>query len=69
MFNNFRIFLNKHHIFSDSQFVLHPSHSTELAVIDVIDNQTQITANQETSLDVFIDLSYLAYTGIRSFVC
>ena len=57
MYNRIYSFLNKHNILSTCQFGFRPGRSTELALVDALDNLNKAAAKKETSIGVFLDLS------------
>ena len=57
VFNRCISFLNKHKILYDDQFGFRPKHSTNMAIIKLIDKIVQATNNDEITAGLFLDLS------------
>ena len=64
VFNRCKSFLNKHNILYDDQFGFHPKHSTDMAIIKLVDKIVQATNNDEITAGLFLDLSK-AFDTIR----
>ena len=57
MFNRIYSFISMHDILSHNQYGFRPGHSTELALIDVIDKLCTKLDNKKISVGIFLDLS------------
>ena len=64
VFNRCISFLNKHSILYDDQFGFRPKHSTDMAIIKLVDKIVQATNNDEITAGLFLDL-YKAFDTIR----
>ena len=56
--------LNKHNILYDDQFGFRPKHSTDMAIIKLVDKIVEATNNDEITAGLFLDLSK-AFDTIR----
>jgi hypothetical protein len=57
IFNRCLSFINSFNILSNKQFGFRPGHSTQMALIDIIDKIHTAVDNNETSMAIFLDLS------------
>ena len=57
VFNRCISFLNKHNILFENQFGFRPKHSTNMAVIKLIDKIVNAANNNEITAGIFLDLS------------
>ena len=57
VFNRLSQFTTHFHILSDKQFGFRPMHSTDMALIELVDNITNAFSNNLCAIGVFIDLS------------
>ena len=64
VFNRCISFLNKHNILYADQFGFRPKHSTDMAIIKLVDKIVQATNNDEVTAGLFLDLSK-AFDTIR----
>ena len=50
-------FLNKHKIFTDSQYGFRKKRSTNLAILELVSKTPKVVDNSEYTTEVFLDLS------------
>ena len=53
MYSRLETFINKHNILSENQFGFREKHSTNMALLDIIDNITQTLDSKAYSLGIF----------------
>ena len=52
-----RFFFTKHQLFNDNQYGFRSGHSTEHAILEVIDRTIAALDSNETPINIFLDLS------------